>query len=93
MLPLDFRDLSIEMGPQEGDEPGICSRDAGISGCNGKEISDVLCLLRSSSSGNAGVLSVVIRLDWRAWIIGGGLSGTQKLRAKVDYTCVMIVSA
>ena len=38
MLPLDFRDLSIEMDPQEGDELGICSRDAGISDCNGKEI-------------------------------------------------------
>ena len=58
VLPLDFRYLLIEMGPLEGYELDICSRDAGISGCDEKGISDVLCLLHSSSSGNAGVLSV-----------------------------------
>ena len=51
---LDFRDPLIGMGTQEGDGLVICSRDAGISGCDEKGISDVLCLLRSSSSGNAG---------------------------------------
>ena len=50
--------LSIKMGPLERDELDICSRDE-------EEISDIVCLLRSSSSGNAGVLSVVNRLDWR----------------------------
>ena len=34
VLPLDFRDLSIGMDTLEGDELGICARDAGISGCN-----------------------------------------------------------
>ena len=65
VLPLDFRDRSIGMDTLEGDELGICSHDAGISGCHEEEISDVLCLLRSSSSGNAGVCSVMNRLHWR----------------------------
>ena len=95
MLPLDFRDLSIEMGPQEGDELGISSRDAGISGCNGKEISDVLCLLRSSSSENAGVLSVVIRLDWRGldhWrgiVWDPGIAGKRRLHMCYDCLCLI----
>ena len=65
VLPLYFRDMSIGMDTLEGDVLGICSRDLGLSGCNEEEISDVLCLLRSSSSGNAGVYSAVNRLDWR----------------------------
>ena len=56
VLPLYFRDMSIGMDTLEGDVLGICSRDVGLSGCNEEEISDVLCLLRSSSSECGGLL-------------------------------------
>ena len=54
MFPLGFRDPSIGMSILDGGELVICSRDAGISGCDEEWLGDVLCLLRSFSSGNAG---------------------------------------
>ena len=95
VLPLGFRDPLIGMGTLDWDELVVCSRDAGISGCDEEWLGDVLCLLRSSSSGNAGDLSVVSGLDWRGldhWrgiVWDPGIVGKRCLHVCYDCLCLI----
>ena len=95
VLPMGFHDPSIRMGTLDGDELVNCPRDAGISGCDKEWLGDVLCLLRSSSSGNAGDLSVVSGLDWRGLDHWRGIvwdpGSVGKLCLHVCYDCLCLI--